>query len=507
MTKEHNIKRSKKIRNLVVLCCMFGILLSASTYAWFIGMKTVSVNKFDIDIATTEGLFLSMNGKDWSYSLAPTDPETKVYVNNANTFAPDGLIPMSSVGDMDITSSRMKLYQKASLTAVTGGYRFLASRVDNYSKTNTGGIEYTEGKGYVAFDLFIKNLSGEEYYPENNPLNEEAIYLTPESSVKVSINGVANTGIENSVRVGFVQLGRVIADGTVGADAITKITCADNELTADGNAKNDVTGICRNATIWEPNDTKHVQNAINWYNESCLTRKAGPDGETVNSSNSYNAGVQCQRIEPETGTGLYESIPTYAISRELTVGDNVNIYDGERYNTYFDNTITYEDYLLEEEDEDGVKQNAKLVEFPYFTDTMKNIAGADRPEFMTLAPNSITKVRVYVWIEGQDIDNYDFAQLGKEISIKFGFTKERYYGEDVDHEGPELPEDVVKTTKVSYVNTGVVAATDTEITFDDDKDEFSVPKWYETFTFKDGSTDKVATFNSETDTWDITDKS
>ena len=42
---------------------------------------------------------------------------------------------------------------------------------------------------------------------------------------------------------------------------------------------------------------------------------------------------------------------------------------------------------------------------------------------------------------------------------------------------------------------------------DDDKNEFSVPKWYETFTFKDGSTDKVATFNSETDTWDITDKS
>ena len=169
--------------------------------------------------------------------------------------------------------------------------------------------------------------------------------------------------------------------------------------------------------------------------------------------------------------------------------------------------MTYEDYLLEEEDEHGVKQNAKLVEFPYFTDTMKNIAGADRPEFMTLAPNSITKVRVYVWIEGQDIDNYDFAQLGKEISIKFGFTKERYYGEDVDHEGPELPEDVVKTTKVSYVNTGVVIATDTEITFDDVKDEFSVPKWYETFTFKDGYTDKVATFNTETDTWDITDKS
>ena len=55
---------------------------------------------------------------------------------------------------------------------------------------------------------------------------------------------------------------------------------------------------------------------------------------------------------------------------------------------------------------------------------------------MTLAPNSITKVRVYVWIEGQDIDNYDFAQLGKEISINFGFTKERYTEDDVNYDGP-----------------------------------------------------------------------
>ena len=67
---------------------------------------------------------------------------------------------------------------------------------------------------------------------------------------------------------------------------------------------------------------------------------------------------------------------------------------------------------------------------------MKNLEGTQRPTFMTLAPNSITKVRVYVWIEGQDIDNYDFAQLGKEISINFGFTKERYTEDDVNYDGP-----------------------------------------------------------------------
>ena len=111
---KRNIKKSKKIRNLVVICSLFAILLSASTYAWFIGMKTVNVDKFEIDIATTEGLFLSMDGENWSYSLNPKT--TTAFLDNTNTWADNGLIPMSTVGDMDSTSSTMKLYEKASLS-------------------------------------------------------------------------------------------------------------------------------------------------------------------------------------------------------------------------------------------------------------------------------------------------------------------------------------------------------------------------------------------------------
>ncbi len=55
---------------------------------------------------------------------------------------------------------------------------------------------------------------------------------------------------------------------------------------------------------------------------------------------------------------------------------------------------------------------------------------------MSLAPNSITKVRVYIYLEGQDIDNYDFAQIGKAISINFGFTKQRFTEDDIDYNGP-----------------------------------------------------------------------
>ena len=485
---KRNIKKSKKIRNLVVICSLFAILLSASTYAWFIGMKTVNVDKFEIDIATTEGLFLSMDGENWSYSLNPKT--TAAYLDNTNTWADNGLIPMSTVGDMDSTSSTMKLYEKASLTAVPGGYRFLASRVNNY--TDTDG-KYIEGDGYVAFDLFIKNLSGEEYYVANNPLNEEAIYLTYNSEVKVSdTGGVQNTGIENSVRVGIVQIGRVIGDGSVATDVVTGITCTDDD---------DVTGICREAQIWEPNDTKHVQNAINWYNKSCYTRT----GEDVYAEDSYNTvdGTCTPITEVE---GAYPSLPTYSISRALEVDDNVNIYDGESYNTYTDNTITYDEYKQLEADESGVKNDAKLVEFPTFTDTTKMIKGENREAFMTLAPNSITKVRVYIWIEGQDIDNYDFAQLGKQISVSFGFTKERY--EETDIPGYDGPSTDITGTTFSYVATGEVVLSDEAIAagvqYNTSNKGFVIPKDYTTtFTFTDNGVSKTATYSASS--WSVSD--
>ena len=491
--KKRNKKHERRVKRLIVSCGLCAIILSASTYAWFIGMKTVNVEAFDVTIAAIDGLSLSLDGKTWSDTVTinkenHADPLV-VGAGSTNSWGGDaGLVPMSTVGKINDTSSRLTLYEKGSFTATPGGYRVMASEV-----TNKGA---SEARGYVAFDLFIKNLSGEAYYEQNNPLNEEAIYLTYNSEVKVSDNGgVANTGIENSVRVGIVQIGRVIGDGSASVDAITKITCA-----GGGEGADKVTGICRNAQIWEPNDTKHVQNAINWYDESCLVR----DGEDVNSKDSYDTEETDTCSAVENGTAY----KTYAISRDLGVDDNVNIYDGLNYNKYEANTMTYEDYLAAPVDGSGAtagqKLTAKLVDFPYFTDTMKTDNGNERKTFMTLAPNSITKVRVYIWIEGQDVDNYDFAQLGKKISISFGFTKERYEETDFpDYNGPET--DITGTT-LGYVATGTVKlseeAIEAGIQYNVGIKAFIIPKDYtEEFTFTDNDVPKTATYS--VDEWTI----
>ena len=410
-----NKKSKRRTKNLVVICTLTAIILVVSTYAWFIGMRSVAVSSFDVEIATTDSLLLSLDGAKWSTNVNINQENLNSVSYTGHTNRWSQLIPMSSVGEMDLEADRMILFEKASFTATKGGYRLMASRVNNYGK-DANGVENTEQDGYVVFDLFVKNFSGTQYIKDLNTLDEEAIYLTRDSEVKVSGNGgTEGTGIENSVRVAFTQIGRV-AGTTTKPNTITGITCND----AVGAISGDVTGLCRNAQIWEPNDKDHVASALSWYSTSCKNRI----GTEVNLAASYtDAG--CQPLYNNT------TYPTFAIKDNIVSSDNIDIYDGAAATA--DSDAIYNGYPA---------KATKVTNFPYFTDSSKNLKGTLRPVFMTLAPNSITKLRIYIYIEGQDIDNYDFAQIGKKIAVNFGFTKERFDDEnseyDVGYTGPSL---------------------------------------------------------------------
>lgn len=396
-------KRTKRIRNLVLVCVLSALLLTVSTYAWFIGMRTVAVNQFEITIDGVDSLMLSLDGEKWAESVTLTgDDADEAYDGNTNQLLNEkdsegnvvaGLSPVSSVGVIDTTSSRMILYEKGSLTATDGGYRIMASRVDNYttSEGEDEKIKVTQGDGYVVFDLFVMNLSGDAYYDEYDPENEEAIYLTHDSAVTAGNTGGDDYGLENSIRVAFAQIGRVKAT-TDDTATITGIACNDQEDNNYVDETTGVTSICtRTATIWEPNELAHEEAALTWYEKTCSTRTAEGYGD-------------------EPCAELSEYHPTFAIAKEIVASDKVDVYDGD-YNGY---------------EENSTEENQLLLAYDTFTDTEKETENENRATFMTLAPNSITKVRVYVYLEGQDVDNYDFASLGNSVKVNFGFTKERF---------------------------------------------------------------------------------
>ena len=434
MDKRDKMK-SKKIKKLIAICSLSSLIFIVATYAWFIGMRTVSVSSFEIEIASTDSLLLSLDGSKWDTTVTiNSDNFTSVsYEGNVNNWAGigtgstnTGLKPISSIGEIDTASSTMKMYEKGSLTATPGGYRLLASRIHNYQTNeqyagavNAAGFN-TENGGYIAFDLFVRNFSGQAYYSEDNILNEEAIYLTTDSEVTVGSSGVQNAGIENSVRVAFAQIGRVNGR-TTDVSTITGIKC----LPGEGSP---VTGICRTAQIWEPNDTAHVAAAISYYDTSCRPRTTPSENAStptdITQASAYNLSGHCTAVVDGTAKA------TYAIGKVIGVNDKVDVYDGTQYNGYA--VTTRSEYT----------GSQPLYAYDYFTDTEKDLTGMDRPAFITLAPNSITKIRVYVWIEGQDIDNYDFASIGKQITVAFGFTKERFTETEAQgNDGPYMPTD------------------------------------------------------------------
>ncbi|MDD4187616.1 MAG: DUF5011 domain-containing protein [Bacilli bacterium] len=441
--KKLEIKLTRRVKLMLTSFSILSLIVIAATYAWYISLREVYITSFDLKIDTNLNLLLSLDGKNWDNvvfidEFTYNDP-SNVYEGNTNAWSPVGLIPMSTDGTVDINSSRLKIYQKVGINTTAGGYRLLAQRVNN-----TGA---NERYGYIAFDLFIKNFSNKNYTQELNFLTEEAIYLGVNSIAKIAEDGgVPGKGIENSVRVAFAQIGRVIGS-TNNQDKITSISC--NNVNGKPSIISGITGLCENAVIWEPNDLKHVEGALKWYNESCLKRV----GSNIDIPSSY--GRSCSAIKD----GVY--YPSYVIHKNITELDNVDIYDGAKFNGY-------------------LGSSSYLKEITYFTDTQKNLPGLLRSPIFTLAPNSITKFRVYVYIEGQDIDNYEYAQDGKRISIEFGFTKDRFNEDDVYI--PEVIDDIWKPVIT-------IDPPETEITID--KNSLFTPP-------KATATDKIGE-DSETD--------
>ena len=122
VTRKAEKRRNRKLRNLMFVCAICAIVLAASTYAWFTGLQEVKVNPFQVEIAAADSLQLSLNGQDWSDTIAFTDEadlKSKAYSAGTNVNWPkykrpgtdievNGLVPVSTIGIFNTTKSKYK---------------------------------------------------------------------------------------------------------------------------------------------------------------------------------------------------------------------------------------------------------------------------------------------------------------------------------------------------------------------------------------------------------------
>ena len=318
-------KKSKKIFIAILMILFTGVILTASTYAWFTANKTVTVSEIDVNVTTSEGLQISADAVNWKTVISNDDITGVTYSGNKNQLPKETatIKPTSTIGEIDTATGFMKMFVGTVESNDAGNYILTATKSLETKSTTTG--------DFVVFDLFFQTNAA------------ATIYLTSSSSVKASKTA---TGIQNAARVGFVVQGHAAA-GT-DADTIRAL-------------KNDGTGSVK-AIIWEPNNDVHTAAAV----------KHAFDVYKINTQQ--------------------EGAPKLA-------------YKGVKANINKAANIP-----LNPDDASGAAD--------YFADVTPNISTtADgiptgKYERVFDLESGVTKVRIYMWVEGQDVDCEDNASGG-----------------------------------------------------------------------------------------------
>jgi hypothetical protein len=322
--KKSEVKNNRKRRKIFLAFIMIlftGIILTASTYAWFTANHTVKVESIDVNVTATNGLQISTDATNWKAVVTKDDITGASWSGVKNQVPSTNLNPVSSAGTIDSTTGYMDMYLGTISTNTTTGANQLTATKETDTNGQTG--------NYVAFDLFFQ-------------INEaKQIYLTEASKV-TSSDGGEDTKIQNAARVAFVVEGNVAYDATAQAAQALK-----------GGTS---------AWIWEPNYDVHkssgIQNALNTY------------GITTSAAGAAK-------------------IPYNGVNAVINTGVPVNSSD----TNYFKSVTT------NESPEAGITTRMKPFSLS---------AG-------------VTKVRIYMWVEGQDVDCEDNAS-GGTVSYNLSFS-------------------------------------------------------------------------------------
>ncbi|MGE5456031.1 MAG: hypothetical protein ACM3O4_02895 [Ignavibacteriales bacterium] len=330
------------VRLLVVVAFFTGVLLIVASYAWLSASLNVKVKFLNLSVSSDHGLFISLDGVDFSDSVdislesVITDLR-RTYPNHTNQWS-GGLWPVSSNGIKNPTQNKFDIYKgEINRTKDRLKKRYLNTILMNENEANATNI-------YIAFDLFLKNVSGS---PKSDNLYLDAASVDFEDEV-IEDDRKAMAGIMNSMRFGLLKVGSVSSKSDI--NTIQNIGCNSN---------------CQ-MIIYEPNSTAHSETSI-----VSMFEKYGMtiiDGQPSPSYGIIAEGTRLEHMNGQEGTGIPLDAAHFALQNTITEGD---------------------------------------LENPIFQ-----------------IPNGITKVRVYIWIEGQDVDSLETNSRGAAIYITIDFVKD-----------------------------------------------------------------------------------
>lgn len=417
-------KSQKKTKFLLILIVLTAILSITATYAWFSTQKDVEISTLRLNIEVAESLEISLNGKEWAntitisdmkqlYGTAASGHQASKYEENVagsgnNNYIPTKLLPVSTTGGLD--NGKLQFMTASSFSGNT--LKAIACNENDLTLSET--VANRQGNNdkhpYLVFDMYLKNLSAKE---TGDPLllNTESRVWT-DTGVNDTYAGAskADTGAEYAMRVGFVQYMNTL-DAATSTETGKEVRALTANRAAD-EAKG-ITEATAKVAIWEPNDLNHIQEVVN--NNSRVTNVS----ENVTTYGIiYNASALAPATAIEVDTSKAEAIEGKT-AEQNTVKPQYNldvVYDKEENGDI-------------KEDEEGkpiiLGQAGTKVVMPLTTGgTSSDNNGASVTGDIILPQNTISKFRVYVWLEGQDVDCINTASMAGKLDVKIRLTKE-----------------------------------------------------------------------------------
>ncbi len=366
MTKKKRNERKKKLKSLILLLFLTIVLLTTSTYAWFTSNRSVTIDPIDVYIAASSGLLISTDAADWKTVISNEDITNPGGYTNHKNMLPWDLTPVSTAGN--VTGGYMDFFKGTveanvndgnamSLTAeATPAEKSYVYTLNGTTRTYPTLADGEKAPMFVAFDIFLRN----------DDTNNAVVYLTNGSGVLSSANK-DDKGLQNAARYAFVQEG----SGNSSTTAATARTWTGGS----------------SSIIVEPNYDMHTATganaALNTYNQTTVAN-------TADTAALDYYGVQAEITSPIRLLNTNAGASTAPSSTYFKVPTNLI----RTNKAYSDGTSSRKSYT------NGTQ------------DTTLH-------QMFTLVPG-ITKFRVYMWVEGQDVDCENSAS-GAYLTFKLGF--------------------------------------------------------------------------------------
>ena len=406
--KSKRTKRKSELKIIFFIILVAAALFIVSTYAWFSTQRNVSITNLSGTVEVAEGLEISLDAKRWFNEIVLGDGEEEMSIiddayEGHNNIIPSEMMPVSTLGKMETTTMTDLQFLRGKLTN-TKELSGVKAVVNDQSVTDPEDITFG---GYIAFDLFLKNSSNMNKTYDELQLNYDSQVKIMESSEKGADGQPVDksyTGLQNTVRVGFARYGAGELDaqgGTANGTADVTEQVVDNILNYTGAKAGGNKVYLTDAAIWEPNSNSHV--------------------DMIVSSNNYItwSDSMAKKIFGAAGTAKTQftndtQMPTFALSKASIDKeiDDIYIWDGSE-------TALVEQMVIQTTEKSA---NDYTV-----AEGVKNLIStsstSQRTTNFTIPANTICRLRVYVWLEGQDVDCINYASHGGGVTVNIGLVK------------------------------------------------------------------------------------